>query len=412
MEKDNKKFLQKAVLLILGIIAAGGCIILVNSKVVDTHNNINGDGNRVQEIKGNSGNINYGFINGDYIINNSGTLNHASIEMYELAPVSSINYNDMPCYTIFKEQSQYSDADKVYCFDKDFMSMIAISNNNSNKEIILKKFKLVAENIVVDTMPHINLIYDFDPYYNTEYLFDTYVSNVGWGNASNLEIIIKDEDGFLNMLFGEDDLSVHLPLIEYGSGQEIKCANFDNLNKEAYEELLYKYGEFFIEVTMSAKCDEVDFGTIWRTVLRCSSGGIEDIGGLGYNAESAYAIIVDTGNDNFVLDVDISQNIPAGGILELPLCFFPDKSCVLSYYVEFEVYDGFENYSIHTEKRNIEFFVNSCYDNIEYKDVSNGVNDPLNSFITYPYAILKRLDKNGEYYIVNPRLGGKKQNGF
>lgn len=396
--KENKKFLQKIILAILGIIAAG---LVISINLINSEN-INGNDNNIYENNSNSGTINYGTINENVSIYNSDTMHDASIELYELAPVSVINYEEAQRYQIFNEQSDYSDPNKVYYYDRAFMSMIAISNNNANKEIILKNFKLVAENIVVNTMPDISLRCFYDPYQHSDYLFDVYVRNEGWGNANNIQITFEDADGFLNMLFNEDDLKVFLSSAEYGSVQAASCASFSNMNEEAYDELIHKYGVFFIDVDIIAKCDEVDFGEVWYMELMCSSNGIVDTGGMGYNADSAYAIIIDTDNDSFVLDVNIHENISAQSILELPLCFFPDKSCTFSYYVEFEVYDGLDNYTICTEKRDIEFFVSSCNDNIQNKDVSNMSKDRPYYFIPYPYATLTKSDESGEYYICEP----------
>lgn len=409
MKKEDKKFYKKVIITILGVILSGEFISLsINnsrSKTIGTIIGINADENSNQRISNNNinGAVNYGTVNGDININSFDYLNEASVEIYELNPTQIVNHENTMQYCFFKQQENYSNPNKIYYFDKDCINMIAISNNNLNKEIVLRNFKFVAENIMVDTMPHLSSFCTRDDDYNRKYLFDMYLRNNGWGDANNVELTIEDENGILNLLFEKDDLRLFLPSVEYGNITNLKCVNLEKIDIDAYNSLIDVYGEFNIHIAVYANSDECDFGAIGYIELHCCADSIEDMGGYGYGGDTAYAIIIDTDNDSFVLDVNVSECIPAGSILELPLCFFPDRSCTFSYYVMFEVFDGFESYTIKTEGQDIEFVVDSCCD-VNVKDISNMSNQEQYFFITYPYAILRRLEENEEYYELYPKL--------
>lgn len=216
----------------------------------------------------------------------------------------------------------------------------------------------------------------------------------------------KDTVSYLNDLFPESELSINIPVLEEGTSNTVGCFSLKNMNEEKFQEILSLYGDFYWSIDVYAQCKENNYSKelVGNIILVVSENKIVDYGGYGYDAPYHYAILVDTSNRNFEFSTKINESIPEGKTLELPISFFPDKSCSLTYYIELEVYDGNENYKIVSDKKDLNFDICSYFDSSfcdakcigEHMNDASGYYEP--EFVTFPYAI---FDKEKSKFLYN-----------
>jgi len=390
LDKDNRKeklLLKVAKILIETLTIGAGITLTVNGLNLYRKNNniINGINNEYN---------NWG--EGNIIFNSFETgeiLKDATIQVTGLTYEYLRNQENIEQLYFFKQQNEFCDINKDYSYYSDYIGMVTISNNNLNKEIILKKFKFVADNIVVDTTPYLDVWCSRG---NNDFLIETALINKGWGIASGIELCFKDSNGYLERLFDEENLCVNVSKLESGECQVLNCIELKSINRKVLEEMLNEYGEFDCCISVYAKSLEKDYEEIgYGILLRFTSQRIEQLDGKGVGADLVYGIIVDTDNNNFAFEAEINENIAAGDILELPICFFPDRTSSFSFHIVFEVFDGYKNYFIESNTYNINFCVDS-YEMKNYKKNKEYISKDSCIFGTYPYAqIIKDIYNNG-----------------
>ena len=115
--------------------------------------------------------------------------------------------------------------------------------------------------------------------------------------------------------------------------------------------------------------------------------------GAGEGSDLIYGIKVDTSKRKYSKSENISEIIGAGEILVLPICFYPDKACNMTFKVGFEIENKGKQQIVYSDPRQLEFYVSSCpEDNLNYEadtymgeaigDLSEVRADCL---ISYPY---------------------------
>lgn len=325
-------------------------------------------------------------------------------------------------YQFFDEQSKQINTKSNYLYYDGYTGVINISNNNPDKEIILCNFRFVAENIIVDTMPILDATYQVYGS-DSDYLCKIDVANDGWGNAKNIIITFEDSvcsveelsnddiDNnikILDKILNEEDRATTISMIKSGTSQSIYCFPISNMNMELLNWILDEYGSFGWRITIYVQYEENNYERIpiGEILLVVEKEGISDYGGMGFNSPVKYAILIDTDMENYEFSSNINEGIPKGSTLELPICFFPNKSCSLTYYVEMEVFDGIKNYRIQSEKKDVCFKIHSYHTSFtdfcdavfikEHRYDKNFYFDP--SYITFPYASFDYENNQFRYY--------------
>lgn len=228
---------------------------------------------------------------------------------------------------------------------------LLITNENSLNEIQLTNLKLIALNIKrLDTPRLICKIVINDQ--QTEVGLS--VKNIGWGDAHNITInltedtlICSDENYKMDDIF-DNLVLANIPLLQVNdekyttifTSEEIKQMNlqsvciFPMLNISSNEISNLKYDEFIDAIYINVENES--YPTFYFD------------GGWG-DSLYIYGMMIDARKKEDIYESNISECIPAGNLLNMPIIFFPNRSCELDFYFEIEVVSSAKKYTIKTE---------------------------------------------------------------
>lgn len=228
-----------------------------------------------------------------------------------------------------------------------------ITNRNSSNDVVLTQFNLYAENIEIDYTPVLDAYADC--YKNNEIQIDLY--NMGWSDISSIDIALKDEKGVLNF----SKYSKYIDKLEYGTRDTVRI----QLNMSDFD-YLTDYGDCEYPLNLEVRYRESDDAFTYKTrcVIRVEGSEVF-VPDTGYGkgaSKNAYGICVGTNKSSFKFSQSIQELITAGETLELPIFFFPDRSCEFDYYIEFEVSNEGKNQKIKTDLKHVKYIVNSFTD--------------------------------------------------
>lgn len=336
----------------------------------------NGDNNNIQQFN-NDGNV---------TINDNNKEKEATIKLEELDfkyMINDYNYTDRHTYIIGKDKV---DKNKIYKLDDIYAAIVYITNNNDSKDIQLTNFKFNAKNIVVDYSPHLQ-IHDSG---GLDENISIGISNAGWGDATDINIAVKSADPLLQDLFDEENLNSYCDRVNAGTRKDVTIL-FPSKMKYNIFESLKENEDITIPISIELSYNEMKEPFVYEDllVIRKSDMYIA-FGGQGALSDKVYAIPIDTESDVYTLSSQISENIEAGNTLEVPLYFFPNKSCSFDFDVEFTVGNLEEEYTIKSESRELNFEISSLYKFSESTDIQTLQayyvdGDP--NFISYPYKL-------------------------
>lgn len=232
-----------------------------------------------------------------------------------------------------------------------------ITNKNISNDIVLTKFNIYIENIVVDYSPILEVYTDC--FYDNTIKID--LLNKGWSDISTVDITLKDEKGILNF----SKYNKYIDKLEYGT-----CDTIDIQLDMGNFKYLTNYGDCEYPLYLEVRYGESDDVLLYKTRCVVRVEGSEVCipnTGWGYGpSQNAYGICVDTNKSSFKFSQPIQEVITAGEALELPVFFFPDRSCEFDYYIEFEVSNEGKNQKIKTDLKHVKYRVDSLADTSKF----------------------------------------------
>lgn len=399
---NSKKKRIKAVVATAGFVAAIATIIQVSHELYNNYlaKNRQGDENghttektetdSMENMEGDhihiEGNDNT-VITGDNInvTQISGNMDEASGSTVMLKEVSLdyLSFNDERIKNIFLwNYSDLSSDDKMYYVDNNCCTRL-LADNNSDTEYEITKLSFYAENIRRDFEPYftswlVNRTVSEEEHYVTLELW-----NDGWGDAHNIKMCVKDESSVLYDYLDTTNLQWEIEQAE--AGENISMRIWDNSMLLKYPDDSVIFDDCELEIVSKEKKI-----TIPMDFFYIDSNGIwaQDVGAP---STSIYGIAVDSSIESFEFSEDISEFIAPNGIIDIPICFFPDMSCSMDFYIELEIFDGKEFFSVKTDVKNIYFRVShgakNINKNIELADAAsqNPYLDLYSTFMTFPY---------------------------
>lgn len=234
-----------------------------------------------------------------------------------------------------------------------------IVTNDYNNEILLEKMIFEAKDIIEDNTPTLEI--DLIP--NDNFGVNIMCVNHGWGDAKDITIELYGEG--LDNFIVKDKHSLFIPLI--GSGERIDLPIWDK------QDLVMKNctGELYLKASCIDKNGDtihvLDENLIYISIY---DGQFSSAGGFG-PSEEIYGVKIDTSNKKYEYEYNISECIKAKERMELPICFYPDKSCSLMFRVTFTIAYNNSNdrMNVSTDWAEIKFQVSSIS--------SYGLNDVL-----------------------------------
>lgn len=380
MQKEWKKKFKWYFAVISAVGAVLACAVSIkelffNEKPEDTlsaEQVISGEDNRVFQ--------NNGDIHGD-IYNGNVYYDYVSDTPKSVAKIQDISLQYLKSEDNRMEELYFLDLDDLsgkegrYYLEDNCCTKLLVSNN-SDKEYQIVKFSFHARNIKKDLTPYFVEYMDFN--YETENI-TAVIYNDGWGNANDVHIEMTDKDSVLDEYFNKEDITWSFDKIK--ADERIKI----NITKD----MLLKYpGEsVYINPVFQIVCDETKCDLKDSIGFSITPDGFF-IGDYGAPSVFAYGIVIDTDKSEYSFEDNISENIKPNGMIDMPICFFPDVSCYMDFYIELEIYDGSEsNFTVRTDEKSVYFHVSHSSSNYDGKEISGDFYyTPDEYFISYPYS--------------------------
>lgn len=296
------------------------------------------------------------------------TLNYAALTDERFKKVFLIEETDD------EEYSDFSTLKEKYYIENNCITIVNISNPTDH-EIKLNKFRIIAENISPDLQPKITTFLDSGSAVDLEIL------NEGWVDINNIKIEITDKDKILSQFYNEADLVYEIPQIKVGETKDLHILDKELMIKIPNNSI---DDAIIINPIINFTSDEI---TITKNVeqIHIYNEGIF-VGDYGASGACVYGIAINTDQNTFIKEFNINESINSNNILDVPLCFFPDKSCSFDFYVEFDIFDGINIETIKSEIKHLYFDISSVYSkwiNIDENIVN--LQDEYCDYITYPY---------------------------
>ncbi len=385
MKKNNKSWYEKVGIWIgiaAGVMTVIVGIITIANKNQTTNENIN-------NLGGNTKTTNIG----DMVIN-FGDNNNFTKELSDNNKISenNININDLQLnYATLSDNrfknvyiGQYTDLSnpkEKYYLENNCAFILNISNPTEH-QIKISNFKIVAEDIIQISEPYISITL------NMSESIDLLISNHGWSDAYNIELEISDENGILSEYFNKKDLMIEVPELESGSFLLVHFLNEDKMIKSPnIDQNNFFTVKPFVNITME---NGEKYSQNLLPIYLYNDKVEIDIFGGNEGFYGVYGIMVDTSKSEFQKDFNVNETVNAGEILDIPICFFPNKSCYMDFYIEFTIFNGSNEEIISSDLKNIEFNVSSI--DAKYINLDNCIVD-LQSIYS---------NSDGRYYISYP----------
>lgn len=267
--------------------------------------------------------------------------------------------------------------DKKYIFTDYCATQIVVSNDYDHA-ILLNKIIFEAEEISVNDIPKFLIQCTA----NDEGAV-LVVTNLGWGDAKdvNIKLSCKDED--LGNYIDEKKHMVSVGCVKVGERVEVPLWKNEDILDTSSDVVLY-----LCAVSSDVNNEVIPVEYLFNgngTYLIIENGRFYRPE-MGAGSESIYGIKINTDEETYSCEFNISESIEAKNRLEMPICFFPDKSCSFKFRVTFEVIYNSNNQKkdISTDWAYLEFEVPSTGANAVFDAEEFDVNELEDSLITSP----------------------------
>lgn len=285
-------------------------------------------------------------------------------------------------YQLFDDEI---DDSKKYQLSDSCATQIYISNYYE-QEIVLNSIRFVAEDISLIEEPILSL-----NAMEGEGYVDLRVLNAGWENSKNLELKFYGVNDDLANHFVEEKLLLSIPGIKSG-----ECKTFR----------LWENSDVVTEIdngaiSFTATCHDIDGNEIdviynegdsQYLSIDIYNGELLPMG-KGGPSDRMYGVCIDTSKSSFSYQDSIEEYIQPNETLTLPICFYPDKSCSMTFYVEFTAVYGNDEIVIQSDPVTLTFEVlnvdyTGIFDATQYSryDLEKFVSDQIGEcLVSYPF---------------------------
>lgn len=308
--------------------------------------------------------------------------------------LKSSESRDKVIYQLFDDEIDEEKDYKLY----DYCATQIFITNHYDQEIALNSIKFVAENISVIETPILSLYAE-----EGEGYVDLSINNTGWGDCKDFKIEFTGKEEELSNHIKKDKLTFNVEGVKVGEDRTIRLWEKEDLVTKLNSEVL----------EINAHCEDVDGNEIpviysmgdYPCLLVDIIDGKFLSDGRGGPSDKIYGVRIDTSKSNFAYRDSIEEYIQPNETLALPICFFPDKSCNIKFYVEFTaVYDERE-ITIQSKPVSMEFeILNTPYNKTQdatqsdQVDLENIISDTVGeNLVSYPFLDEKVIESRQNY---------------
>lgn len=318
------------------------------------------------------------------------------ITLYNLFKGPTATFNDVPSQYMVQRNGEMieqpyplnftdlTEYKKQYSVTEDCITSLLVSNN-SDHQYEITKFSFYATNIEKDYSPYFEGSLDCDEN-NTLFLN---LHNDGWGFAFNVKIELTDKSGILSEYFAPEDLIWSANSFLPDESKTIPLLTNDDL-------LVYPDTDINIDGIITITCDGHTYVLDEYMSFEITPEGLTMYGG-GDDSILAYGIFIDTDNSTYTFSENVSEPINANSNINLPICFYPNMSCDMTFYIELEIFTGTKTRTIRTPKKNMHFRVSHAAS--EYNNYQNNNFEyfPNETYVSYPFTE-KIATENKNFY--------------
>ena len=286
-------------------------------------------------------------------------------------------------YMLFDDEI---DNRKEYKLSESCATQLFITNYYED-EITLNSIRFIAEEISVIEEPIISLlILEGNGY------VDLQLYNIGWADSDMLNLTFEGVNDDLSKYIDKNKLSFSVEGIPSKESRTIRL--WEN------EDLITNIDSGVIEFTatctdMMNNMVEVVYGEtreFSHLEVNVADGEFVCLGKGGIS-DLTYGVRIDTSQEFFDYEETIRESIQPQETLALPICFFPDKSCRMSFYIEFSTLHNGKEIFCQSDPVTLEFEVSSIitagkynagdYSTFELTQIANDYAG--NCIISYPF---------------------------
>lgn len=390
MKNDNKHWYEK-VSIWIGIVAS---IITITVGIITIANNVN-DSNKDKQNINNFDKNTITSSDGDIVINLGDNNDFSRKESSNDNKISENNINinglKLDYATLSDERfknvyiGDYTDLSnsKVKYYLEDNCAFILNISNPTEHQIKINRFRIVANNIIQICEPSFDIFLCM-----FESGVEFVVTNNGWRNAYNIELMITDKDQMLLKYFNKEDLYIKIPSLKIGESIPVFFPKVDKYIKVPNEN---DYEYISIRPVIQVRTDSMidNFEEFIPIYLYNDKIVIDAIGGND-GFYGVYGIVVNSNLNAFMKEFNVNDTVEVGEILDIPICFFPNKSSSMEFHVEFDIFNGKNEETISSDIRKMEFNIPSSGTNyVNFDNCTIDIQEIYN-------------DSSGLYYISYP----------
>ena len=264
--------------------------------------------------------------------------------------------------------------------------------NPTGKDITLTNFKFVAEDIVPDLKAELIILKSAAPEESAS-KGDLFIEiiNSGWLEATSLVCTLTCEDRDFAGCFGSNSLVRRLPSpIDIGGGELVDIIRKQDVLNPPREAFRF---DLNCSVVSDNGCGRGDASAHFSIKVD-PDGGVHWADGVVRPCEPmVYGIFIDTSRTSDVIERSISVDVEKNGSVSVPICFFPDRSCIIKFHIELN-YEG-RSRPIRTETKEAYFHIDSRLNSMRAYDASRLTARQLSEkaangeTVSFPYADLE-----------------------
>lgn len=253
-----------------------------------------------------------------------------------------------------------------------FAAQLVVQNQGENA-VTFTEIKFTARNITPIEIPDLRMSPPSSEYEESPYLdyraAQMVIENHGWGYARYIVLNVTCRDPAFKQTFGWESRDTEISDIPPGEDLLITVLGVEDISASVNQEISIPDISLLLRYSSDGPADKqldikYDDLVIFVSKDSVSFAGVGDGGKLS----TIFGIYVDADAESYEWSEGIATTVEGHGNAILPICFFPNKSCSMSYMITLNYSD---TEGVTTPEREAEFTVDSYYSSAEAIDASS-----------------------------------------
>lgn len=225
-------------------------------------------------------------------------------------------------------------------------ALIALFSNLDEREKIITKFRIYANDIVENLSPDLRFSFQQDGLTDP---ISCLIYNNGWGETGKIQISflsIQPQEGY------NDDAAVDIYLQDgactFWEFDSVKPGTSGNLPLLSGQDFIIEYKAkpeenfcAYYSVIFIVEAPEQNYVTTMELPLEIGPDYVRLFSlGVGGGTAKNYVVWIDTSSPTYSAEYPVYQRLPGNEVVCIPMLIVPEKSCTMSVQIEFETLEG------------------------------------------------------------------------